>query len=111
MAITSPRGFVPPNDTIEEVFTYHAPEGDQAERYQNIRASGKALAYVLLANCPPGPDRALAIRKVREAVMFANASIATRNAWDRFLDREYEEAHPKPVVDAAAAPNGETDGE
>ena len=83
-----------PNDMIEDVFTYHAPEGDQAERYARIRASGKALAYVLLANCPAGPDRAAAIGKVRQVVMLANASIATRNAWDRFLDQEWQEAHP-----------------
>jgi len=69
-----------PVDVIEELFTYHAPTGDQAERYKTIRAAAKALAYVIDECCEAGPDRTAAIRKIREAVMTANASIATNNA-------------------------------
>lgn len=70
----------PPIDAIEELFTYHAPTGDQAQRYLSIREAAKNLARVIDANCPAGPDRTAAIRHVREAVMTANASIATNNA-------------------------------
>lgn len=80
--------YAPPNDSIEELFTYHAPEGDDPKRYDRIRAAAKTFACIVLVNCPAGPDRAFAIRQIREAVMFANASIATRNAMGRFLDEE-----------------------
>ena len=67
-------------DPIEVLFTYHQPFGDQPARYVRIREAGKALAKVIHAELAPGPDRTAAIRKVREAVMTANASIATNNA-------------------------------
>lgn len=82
---------VSPNDTVEDLFTYHPPTGDQPERYARIRAAAKTFACIVLANCPAGPDRARAIGYVREAVMLANASIATRNAMARFLDREIKD--------------------
>ncbi len=66
-------------DVIEELFTYHAPNAEQKEKYVSIREAGKALARCIHHCCEPGPDRTAAIRKVREAVMTANASIATRN--------------------------------
>lgn len=67
-------------DPIEELFTYHAPTGDQPERYKRIRDAAKALAREIDASCEPGPDRTAAVRHVREAVMTANDSIATHNA-------------------------------
>lgn len=72
---------VPPAvNAIEELFTYHAPEGDQSDRYKRIREAAKVLALTVWAACPPGPDRTAAVRHIREAVMTANASIATKNA-------------------------------
>jgi hypothetical protein len=69
-----------PKDAIEELFTYHAPTGKEPELYSRIRAAAKVLARVIDECCPAGPDRSAAVRKVREAVMTANASIATNNA-------------------------------
>lgn len=57
-------------------FMYHTPTSEQLVRYETIRAAGKGLAQVILANTPAGPDQTAAIRKVREAVMTANAAIA-----------------------------------
>lgn len=68
------------NEVLEELFKYHAPTGNQPEKYTLIRAAAKALAYVIDECCEPGPDRTAAIRHVREAMMTANASIATGNA-------------------------------
>ncbi len=63
-------------EQIENWFTYHAPKNDQTERYIRIRDAGKAFALEI-AECTPGcADRTDAIRKVREAVMTANAAIA-----------------------------------
>ena len=67
-------------DPLDELFTYHPPTGDQPARYLRIREAGKQLARVIHLELEAGPDRSAAIRKVREAVMTANASIATRNA-------------------------------
>lgn len=61
---------------LESDFIYHAPFGDQAKRYEAIRDAGGILAAVMLALCPPSAERTLAYRKVQEAVMWANASIA-----------------------------------
>ena len=63
-------------DQIKNWFTYHSPKGDQTERYMTIRVAGALCAETILANTPSGPDQSAAIRKVREAVMTANAAIA-----------------------------------
>ena len=57
-------------------FSYHPPIADQAERYERLRAAGKAFAETIVALCPQSADRNAALRKVREAVYDANASIA-----------------------------------
>lgn len=61
---------------IENWFTYHSPKGTQTDRYVLLREAGKALAEAIVAYTPSGPDQDAAIRKVREAVMTANAAIA-----------------------------------
>lgn len=61
---------------IEHLFTYHAPHGNQAERYEALRAKTKELAHLIVDLTPEGPDQSAAIRKLREAVMTANAAIA-----------------------------------
>lgn len=69
-----------PRDVLGELFTYHPPTDNQPEKYKRIREAALAFARVIDASCDPGPDRTAAIRHIREAVMTANASIATRNA-------------------------------
>lgn len=63
-------------EQVEAWFTYHAPKEGQPEQYQAIRDSAKALARTILANTPASADQTAAVRKVREAVMTANAAIA-----------------------------------
>ena len=64
------------DEQLDDVFSYHAPKRQQPQQYEAIRAAAKAFARTLLANTPPCADQSAAIRKVREAVMTANASIA-----------------------------------
>lgn len=64
--------------TIEEIFTYHAPEPDQIPKYEEIREAAKTMAKVILSNTPPCADQSAAIRLLREAVMTANAAIALK---------------------------------
>jgi hypothetical protein len=61
---------------IDNTFRYHAPEGDQAERYVRIREHCKALALTLTTNCPPSRELSLALTHLEESCMWANASIS-----------------------------------
>lgn len=61
---------------IDNWFRYHAPKGDQQERYERIRASAKDFAKVIAECTPPSADQTAALRKLRECVMTANAAIA-----------------------------------
>jgi len=62
---------------LDNVFMYHAPNEEQIEKYKAIREQGKKLAEIIVACTPVCADQTAAIRKIREAVMTANAAIAT----------------------------------
>jgi hypothetical protein len=66
----------PTKEDLENWFTYHPPIDDQAARYESIRGEAHAFARTIFVLCPPSADRTDAIRKLREVVMIANASIA-----------------------------------
>ena len=57
-------------------FTYHSPKEGQEAKYSNIRRNGLALAELINAMCPDSREKSLAITKLEEVVMWANASIA-----------------------------------
>jgi hypothetical protein len=59
-------------------FTYHPPEPEQPEVYQLVRDVAHLLAVVVEAATYPSPERDLAVTRVEEAVMWANAAIARR---------------------------------
>lgn len=61
---------------VENIFKYHPPVGDQAARYVALRDAGKAFAFAVIAKSPESPERTLALRRIEEAVMWANAAIA-----------------------------------
>lgn len=61
---------------LQDVFEYHQVEGDQVARIAAIRGAALELARVICRVCPSSADRSAAVRKVREAVHAANASIA-----------------------------------
>ena len=63
-------------EEIENMFTYHPPKKDQTERYELLRKKAKALATAINRNCPDSIEAHAAIEKLREVIMFANASIA-----------------------------------
>jgi len=64
------------NEEINNWFSYHAPKGDQTERYTTLRDEACCFAYVLNDLVPDCADKTAAIRKLRECVMTANAAIA-----------------------------------
>jgi len=57
-------------------FTYHPPKGDQANRYNLLRSKVNDLAISIDTFCPDSREKSLAITKLEEVVMWANASIA-----------------------------------
>ena len=62
---------------LDNWFTYHPPKSDaEVAAYETLRQAGRTFAEVLIEHTPPGADQNAAIRKVREAVMTANAAIA-----------------------------------
>jgi hypothetical protein len=65
-------------DQIEQWFTYHAPAGDDPMHYTALREAGNALARTIAEHTPRCADQSAAIRKVREAVMTANAAVACK---------------------------------
>lgn len=65
-------------EQLQNWFVYHAPEGDDEQGYVAIREAAKHFARVIIAETPPSADQTAAVRKVREAMMTANAAIACR---------------------------------
>jgi len=64
-------------DDLNHLFKHHPPVNtDQIDRYERIRAAGKAFAKVILAETPGCADQTVAIRCAREGVMWANSAIA-----------------------------------
>lgn len=60
---------------VDDLFTYHQPNDDQIKRLNTIRSYAKSFAEVILMNTPKCADQTAALRKLRECVMTANASI------------------------------------
>ncbi len=61
---------------LQNNFTYHAPKEDQVARYAEIRQNCKVTAELIDRLCPDSREKSLAMTKMEEAVMWANASIA-----------------------------------
>lgn len=63
-------------ECLENNFTHHPPKGDQTIRYVAIRHAMKRMATLILTNTPPSREQSLALTKIEEACMWANAAIA-----------------------------------
>ncbi|MEC4836121.1 hypothetical protein R2362_16045 [Mycobacteroides chelonae] len=61
---------------IDHRFNYHRPDVDQVTRHESIRGKCKDLAHDLDSILPPGREKALALTKLEEALMWGNAAIA-----------------------------------
>jgi hypothetical protein len=64
------------NPQIEKAFTYHPPKEGQPEKYEAIRSEAKLLAVIIDGLAPDSREKSLAMTKLEECVMWANASIA-----------------------------------
>lgn len=63
-------------DQIKDIFSYHPPTPEQREVYERINAAFIACAEAIEPLLPEGPGKTVAIRKLSEARMQANASVA-----------------------------------
>lgn len=59
-------------------FNYHQPTNRQEEFYTAIRKAAFSMASLINDLCPDSREKSLAMTKLEEAVMWANASIARR---------------------------------
>ena len=63
-------------NTIEKRFTYHPPIGTQPLRFVILRDLAKGFANAIVDNCLDGRERSIALTKLEEVIMWANAGIA-----------------------------------
>ena len=61
---------------IDNNFTYHRPMESQLPKYEHIRERAREFAFLLEDFCPDSREKSLALTKLEECVMWANASIA-----------------------------------
>lgn len=61
---------------LDNNFTYHAPKGNQPNRYVMIRDKAKELAELIVENTPTSREQSLALTNLEQAIFWANASIA-----------------------------------
>lgn len=70
---------MPPNsqEEIRNRFEYHKPgTTDIAADHESVRDECYALTLLVLKLVPPSREQSLAITKIEEAMMWANAGIA-----------------------------------
>ena len=68
---TTPKAF-----ELKRRFTYHPPIPGQPERYEYLRRLGGELGIAIMKAVPDSRERSLAITRLEESIMWANAAIA-----------------------------------
>lgn len=77
MAHLAPPKFAKPSsDQLRNRYSYHAPKGDQAARYEQIRQGFFDIAQMIVYLTPCSPEQTRALNALDEAMMLANAAIA-----------------------------------
>lgn len=59
-----------------DVVRYHAPTAEQIRQHELLAAGAEYFLRAILLNAPDSADRSTALRKVREAKMYASAAVA-----------------------------------
>lgn len=57
-------------------------------KYKIVEEGCELLTKILLESCPNSRERSIALMKIEEAIMWANASIAREKSKDNFIDPE-----------------------
>ncbi len=61
---------------IVDIFSYHPPTAEQREIYERINLAFQECAIAVAPLLPDGPGKTVAIRKLADARMAANAAVA-----------------------------------
>lgn len=65
-------------ENVDRAFTYQTPTEDMQPKFKVVSEALKNAAKVILENVPECADRSVALRKLREARMDANAAISLK---------------------------------
>lgn len=63
------------NETLADQYAYHPWTPEKIAAGNIVREALIDAAKAIILNVPPGPDRSVALRKLREARMDANSAI------------------------------------
>jgi hypothetical protein len=63
-------------ENIEDVMTYHTPDGEQKKQHQAVNDGAIEFARVILEVVPESAEQTLAIRAIQEVRFWANSAIA-----------------------------------
>ncbi len=66
----------PTFEQLSNRFVHHAPHGDQAKRYETVRATILGVAKICVENTPCCPEQTRALDALDEAMFLFNAAIA-----------------------------------
>lgn len=61
---------------LDQIFTYHKPGQEAIKTMQTIREMSKELAQFIVDNCPDARETTIALGRLEEVSMYANAAIA-----------------------------------
>ena len=61
---------------LDNRFAFHPADEDAASCHEAVRAAARRMAVSVLQVTPKSAEQTLALRKIEEAMMWANASIA-----------------------------------
>ena len=60
---------------LDNDYRYHAPKGDQQDRYVTLRNAGKQLAELIVTLSPPSREQSVALTHLDQVIMNTNAAI------------------------------------
>lgn len=63
-------------EELDKRFTYHAPKVGHPNRYTFLRKEARKLAMNIIKQTPVSREQSIALTKLEEAIMWANAAIA-----------------------------------
>ena len=66
---------------IENNFTYHKPMPKDLVKFETLRQTAKEYCELINTLCPDSREKSIAITKIEESNMWANASIARNSEW------------------------------
>lgn len=61
---------------LDRIYQHHEPTEEKKVVYANLRSAAQGFASLILRTTKPSREQALALTKIEEAMMWANAGVA-----------------------------------